>query len=122
MSRKRVIRPDEASTWLGILLSAAFDSTNMTHNLNLAKSAEILNANARRQGLPTVHSPESGKCQLLDLAYNFTNNPRENPPKKLAEQLLQWSYQWLQPKDWLRLQERNKKRRNSSKIDHELPF
>lgn len=110
MPRKREIRPDEVSVWLGVLLDAAFDPTGQT--LNLARSAEIINARARAQGLDLMKQwARDGLSQLLALASDFTNYPEDFPDRRRAELLLVWAERWMQPDDWSRLQSRVRKRR-----------
>ena len=106
----RRMRPDEALIWLGVLLDAAFDPTSST--LNLARSAEQLNASARDQGLDLMkQTARDGQSQLLALASDFTNYPEEHTDARRAELLLAWVDRWMQPEDWARLHARVRKRR-----------
>ncbi|MEQ5770046.1 hypothetical protein NFH98_20965 [Halomonas sp. H33-56] len=110
MSRKREIRPDEVTIWLGVLLDAAFDPTSAT--LNLARSAEAFNSQARGQGLDfQPQTARDGLCQLLALAGDFTAYPEDYTDRRRAELLLAWVDRWMQPEDWSRLSSRVRKRR-----------
>lgn len=109
--RVRTIRGDEVSLWLGVLLGAAFDPTS--HTLNLARSAELLNAQAKAGGV-TDHvrvSARDGLGQLLSLAGDFVTYPEDYRTSRQAELLLIWANRWLQPEDWNRLQAKVRKRR-----------
>lgn len=112
MPRKRSIAPDEARIWLGVLLDAAFDPT-ARHQLNLGRSAEILNQCAQEQGHTSALKlrGRDGSAQLLSLASDLTNYPEDYTSQREAELLLAWCEMWLQPDDWRRLVERVKKRR-----------
>lgn len=111
MARKRSIAPDEARIWLGVLLDAAFDPT--THQLNLARSAEIANQRTRESGMrDALHlTARDGKTQLLALAGDLTAYPDDYTSQREAELLLAWSERWIQPDDWGRLAARVRKRR-----------
>lgn len=110
MPRKREIQSDEVRIWLGVLLDAAFDPT--TQALNLARSAEIINARAKANGLDVrKQTARDGLTQLLALASDFIAYPEDYTGKRQAELLLIWAERWLQPDDWSRLQARMRKRR-----------
>ncbi len=110
MPRKREIRPNEVGVWLGVLLDAAFDPTAQA--LNLARSAEAINARASAQGLNlTKQRARDGLSQLLALASDFTTYPEEYTDCRRAELLLVWVDRWMQPDDWSRLHSRVRKRR-----------
>lgn len=112
MPRRREIRPDEASLWLGVLLDAAFDPTSRT--LNLARSAELANKASRDQGMTEALrlTARDGRSQLLTIAGDFVNYPEEYSDRRRAELLLAWVERWMQPEDWARLQARVRKRRS----------
>lgn len=113
MPRKREIRTDEVTIWLGVLLDAAFDPTSTA--LNLARSAEQANARAKAQGvgLPRL-TARDGLSQLLALASDFTTYPDDYTDRRRAELLLLWAERWMQPSDWTRLASRVRKRRERS--------
>ncbi|GHB15743.1 hypothetical protein [Modicisalibacter luteus] len=111
MARRREIRPEEATLWLGVLLDAAFDPTSKT--LNLARSAEIANQAAQKQGMAGALrlTARDGQSQLLALASDFVSYPEEQSDKRRAELLLGWAEHWMLPEDWTRLAARVRKRR-----------
>lgn len=110
MPTKWKIRPDETAIWLGVLLDAAFDPTSKV--LNLARSAEIHNAQVREQGLDLMRlTARDGRCELLSIAGDVTRYPEDYPTSRQAELLLAWAQRWLQQSDWTRLSARVRKRR-----------
>lgn len=105
MGRKRVIAPEEASLWLGVLLDAAFDHTSTA--LNLERSAEVLNQTRPGKGWQAHH----GQADLLAIASDFTQYPHDYNDQRRAEMLLAWVHRWVQADDWQRLHGRVRKRR-----------
>jgi hypothetical protein len=114
MGRHRVIHPDEATLWLGVLLDSAFDPTSKT--INLARSAEVANQAARDQGIAdALHlTARDGQSQLLALASDFVSYPEEYSDRRRADLLLNWVERWMQPGDWARLAARVRKRRSQA--------
>lgn len=105
MGRKRVMVPEEASLWLGVLLDAAFDPTSTA--LDLKRSADVLNHTGPGNNWQTRH----GQAELLAIANDFTRYPEDYSTTRRAELLLAWAERWVQPEDWQRLQGRVRKRR-----------
>ena len=105
MGRKRVIAPEEASLWLGVLLDAAFDPTSTA--LDLKRSADVLNLTGPGRGWQARH----GQAELLAIASDFTQSPHDYSDIRRAELLLAWAERWVQADDWQRLQGRVRKRR-----------
>lgn len=105
MGRKRVIAPEEASLWLGVLLDAAFDPTSTA--LNLKRSADVLNHTGPGHSWQARH----GKADLLAIASDLTQYPHDYSDTRRAELLLAWAERWIQADDWQRLQGRVRKRR-----------
>ena len=105
MGRKRVIAPEEASLWLGVLLDAAFNPTSTA--LNLKRSADVLNHTGTGHGWQPCH----GQADLLAIASDLTQYPNDYSDTRRAELLLAWAERWIQADDWQRLQGRVRKRR-----------
>lgn len=105
MGRKRVIAPEEASLWLGVLLDAAFDPTSTA--LDLQRSADMLNHTGSGHSWQARH----GQADLLAIASDLTQYPHDYNDVRRAELLLTWAERWIQPDDWQRLQGRVRKRR-----------
>ncbi|KGE77228.1 hypothetical protein FP66_11260 [Halomonas salina] len=105
MGRKRVIVPEEASLWLGVLLDAAFDPTSTA--LDLKRSADVLNHTGPGHGWQARH----GQAELLAIASDLTQYPHDYSDTRRAELLLAWAERWVQADDWQRLQGRVRKRR-----------
>ena len=105
MGRKRVIAPEDASLWLGILLDAAFDPTSTA--LDLKRSADKLNHTKSGHSWQARH----GQADLLAIASDLTQYPHDYNDARRAELLLAWAERWIQPEDWQRLQGRVRKRR-----------
>lgn len=105
MGRKRVIVPEEASLWLGVLLDAAFDPTSTT--LDLKRSADVLNHTGPGHSWQARH----GQSDLLAIASDLTQYPHDYSETRRAELLLAWAERWVQADDWQRLQGRVRKRR-----------
>lgn len=104
MAARRQIHPSDHRIWLGILLDAALDPTSQ--QLNLARRAEELN-----KGKENGFTSRSALSDLLTIARDGIDYPEDFPPKRTAELLLAWTYRWLTPADWKRLQARARKRR-----------
>lgn len=85
MPRKRSISPTDAGEWLALLLDHSFS-------------------------LRRVTAP--ARLDLLGIAHDATAYPDDIPPARLAELLLVWSEQHVEPTDWRRLQARMRKRRS----------
>ncbi|MDN3554357.1 hypothetical protein QWY74_12985 [Halomonas almeriensis] len=105
MGRKRVMVPEEASLWLGVLLDAAFDPTSTA--LDLQRSADVLNHQGPGNGWQAHH----GQSNLLAIASDLTQYPHDYSDQRRTELLLTWAERWVQPDDWSRLAARVRKRR-----------
>lgn len=85
MPRRRSISHADAGEWLAVLLDHSFTAKRVT---------------------------APARLDLLGIAHDATAYPDEIPPAKLAELLLIWSEQHVEPTSWRRLQARMRKRRN----------